>query len=190
MQLKPFSLSPTVSASPDMADTSVFTVDASLVPDVAGFLLEHRISGPGMATLALPPPAVKPARRDELWKHTCVEAFFAVADSRRYYEFNGSPSGDWALYQFEDYRQGMQSPPVKTAPRLLIREKQRDTLRLVWHVPFFCGEVLERAGITTILRTAPDPGQFSYWALTHAGSRPDFHLRESFSLALPPHDTP
>ena len=32
-------------------------------------------------------------RRDELWRHTCFEAFVSAAEGSGYYEFNFSPPG-------------------------------------------------------------------------------------------------
>ncbi len=47
--------------------------------------------------------------RDELWKKTCFEAFLTLPDSEDYLEFNGSPSGDYALYKFLTYRMGCEA---------------------------------------------------------------------------------
>ncbi|HXO16400.1 MAG TPA: hypothetical protein VN835_08655, partial [Steroidobacteraceae bacterium] len=46
-------------------------------------------------------------RADGLWQHTCFEAFIAAPGVAGYYEFNFSPTLDWAAYQFTDYRNGM-----------------------------------------------------------------------------------
>src|SRR3979490_1310679 len=54
------------------------------------------VPGPG----AGPPPA-------GLWQHTCFEAFLAAPGVAGYYEFNFTPTLDWAAYQFTDYRDGM-----------------------------------------------------------------------------------
>ena len=46
------------------------------------------------AALVLPPPAAAPEFRDNLWQHTCCEAFFARADgSYREYNLQGSATG-------------------------------------------------------------------------------------------------
>src|SRR5579863_5463591 len=44
----------------------------------------------------IPPPAANPGRADELWKHTCFEAFVGGPQSPGYLELNFSPSGQWA----------------------------------------------------------------------------------------------
>lgn len=177
MRLQPYPDSP--------AFTRTLIVSVSLSRDREGYWLQHRLEGPGVDGLLLAEPVSAPARRDELWKHTCTEVFFAVPDSTRYYEFNGSPSGDWALYRFEDYRQGMAAPPVTVAPRLTVRERQPGLLRLGWHIPFFTDERLDRAGITAVVQHRDLPGVSSYWALAHVGEKPDFHRAESFLCPLP-----
>src|SRR3990172_1915372 len=48
----------------------------------------------------------QPRRVDGLWQHTCFELFIAVREEPTYYEFNFSPSGEWAAYAFKSYRDG------------------------------------------------------------------------------------
>src|SRR5688572_5878225 len=67
--------------------------------------LRYRIEG-DVAQLRLPARAA-PAFNDGLWKHTCFECFAKAADALPYVELNFSPSGEWAAYRFDDYRQGM-----------------------------------------------------------------------------------
>ena len=50
------------------------------------------------------PPVREPWRKDELWKTTCFEAFFAAADADGYREWNFAPRGNWAAYDFTGYR--------------------------------------------------------------------------------------
>src|ERR1051325_8085186 len=53
-------------------------------------------------------PALKSTRRaHELWKHNCFEAFLRAATGTGYCEVNVAPSTEWAMYSFDDYRQGM-----------------------------------------------------------------------------------
>ena len=56
-------------------------------------------------------------RADNLWLHTCFEAFVS-ADGSAYYELNFSPSTEWALYQFDSYRTGMRAPEGLAAPAI------------------------------------------------------------------------
>ncbi|HEV7232636.1 MAG TPA: hypothetical protein VGN36_00225, partial [Sphingorhabdus sp.] len=45
--------------------------------------------------LMLPEPHA-PRRSDRLWETTCFELFIRRADGERYYEYNFSPSTEWA----------------------------------------------------------------------------------------------
>src|SRR5690349_12825659 len=58
------------------------------------------------------PPLAGARRADELWRHTCFEAFVAPLRREPYYEFNFSPSGEWAVYRFDSYRSGMSKPDL------------------------------------------------------------------------------
>src|SRR5438045_7356229 len=60
-------------------------------------------------------------RADGLWQHTCFEAFIAAQGGAGYYEFNFSPTLDWAAYQFTDYRDGMTPANLTQAPGLQVR---------------------------------------------------------------------
>jgi len=61
--------------------------------------------------LRLPAPA-PPDRTDGLWHHTCFEVFLRDPADGAYLEFNFSPSGQWAAYQFDGYRAGMRELDV------------------------------------------------------------------------------
>ena len=65
------------------------------------------------------PPSRRAARTDGLWHHTCFEAFVACAGAPGYLEFNLSPSGEWAVYAFDDYRRRA-SLPATVAPAIRV----------------------------------------------------------------------
>lgn len=75
---------------------------------------DFKVNAPPSA-LRLPAP-VAPGRADGLWHHTCFELFLRN-DEGGYLEFNFSPSGQWAAYQFDGYRSGMRELQV-TAPEV------------------------------------------------------------------------
>jgi hypothetical protein len=121
-------------------------------------------------------------RKDGLWKETCFEAFIGKNGSDGYFEFNGSVRGDWNLYSFEGYRAGMKEVPVTAdpMPRLAGLGVTDGSLELEFSVPLelLGGEsAIGRMGLTAVLKTAQST---SYWAIRHAGEKPDFHLRRSF----------
>ena len=139
-----------------------------------------RASGEGSSSLLLPKlkTASGPSRHDELWKQTCFEIFFGPQRQSSYYEFNLAPSGDWALYAFSSYRKDMQPSEVSVAPQLQPSSAPLSwTARLV-HPGLALGPLVMSA--TAVLEY--ESGSVEHWALKHAGSKADFHLRESFVL--------
>jgi hypothetical protein len=137
---------------------------------------------------AAKPPA-KRERRDELWKTTCLELFVSTPESASYVEMNVTPAGDWALYEFDGYRAGMRAasgevvvhvPPANTEPYFrLVGSVKVDVVLAPGDLVF---------GATAVMECRS--GEREYWALRHAGAKPDFHLRESFTERLPRAGTP
>jgi hypothetical protein len=132
--------------------------------------------------IRVPPPVAGGGRTDKLWAHTCFEAFIGFPDVPGYLELNFSPSGQWAAYRFDSYRQGM-TPALEAAPRLALR-RLGQTLELQAEVQL--GSEAARRGLRIALSAVVEDreGRLSYWALRHAPGRPDFHHPEGFALAL------
>jgi hypothetical protein len=133
----------------------------------------------------LPPISTNPSRKDELWMSTCFECFLAIKDQPEYWEFNMSPSGDWNAYHMDAYRRvGFRK---ETSVQHLQFKTQQEagvfSLGTAIHLNLIIGlrQLLE-IGITAVIQTKN--GDETYWALAHPESYPDFHLRESFILAL------
>lgn len=129
-------------------------------------------------------------RRDELWKSTCFEIFVGPADGVSYLELNMAPAGDWNVYAFDRYRTGMR-PVEQASPLLLAHERSQDGDHLIWHGslqgPDVLIEGLHQSPALVMSATAVleyKTGHKEYWATAHAGEQPDFHLRDSFRLAL------
>lgn len=163
---------------------------ARRVPGSAHVTLRFEVQGAD--EILWPKSADSPVRRDELWKTTCLESFVAVgfngAGASEYEEFNFSPSGDWAAYRFDSYRAGMKNAEVET-PHAVRRESSRPGVA-VFEIDFSLSggfdDHLSRPlaiSLTAVMVEKSDSQPF-YWALSHVGSKPDFHLRESFSLEL------
>lgn len=132
------------------------------------------------------PAARHGARSDGLWRHTCFEVFAAADPAAGYYEFNFSPSLEWAAYHFSEYREGMAPANLARAPGLQAR-KSADHLELTatLHLEGLAGLVRVpqlRLGLTAVVED--DNGNLSYWALRHAAGNPDFHDPDSFTLEL------
>ena len=121
-------------------------------------------------------------RADDLWRHSCFEAFVASAGAPGYRELNLTTSGHWAAYAFDGYRAGMRS----ASDVRLVEAGWRfgDRRADIWvsvavphpHEDWACN-------VTAVVETK-DGGK-SYWALAHAPGAPDFHDRASFLATLP-----
>lgn len=127
-----------------------------------------------------------------LWQHTCFELFLKTPLGPRYWEWNFSPSGDWAHYSFTDYRTpdvlpSVDSGLVKLDTEIVSPEefwlhiKIRPSFSSVLSWAWITRQPLQ-IGLSAILEN--QQGDLSYWALAHAGVRADFHLAQSFTLRL------
>ena len=134
------------------------------------------------------PSAQSTGRADELWKHTCFEAFIAITGEPGYHELNFSPSRRWAIYRFNGYREGMSPTNVTVPPALDVRSfddrlELDATIRLPDLVGLQVGRTLKLA-LSTVVED--DSGTLSYWALKHAPGKADFHHPDGFVLELTP----
>lgn len=146
-----------------------------------GLALSFRLTGDPQKIL-IPPPSSATAS-DGLWQHTCCEAFVATASGTDYIEFNFSPSGQWAVYRFCDYRNRDERFQLPCAPEITFASLA-DGFRLDATIP---RKLLPTAsglhlGLSAVIEDR-DRNK-SYWALAHCGPAPDFHLRPSFTLQL------
>lgn len=127
-------------------------------------------------------PEPKPARRtDELWKHTCFEAFLRAAEGAGYQEVNVAPSSEWALYSFDDYRQGMVPTNVPQPPAIHI-DRTADRLTIDVQIDLKVLPPSRALALAAVLED--DGGSLSYWALKHAATKPDFHHPDGFTLEI------
>lgn len=173
-----------LTAHPDNPPGSVRRVGVTLLQKPDGSLtLAYAIYGPG--SFMRIPSAENPAPADALWRTTCCELFIGTGDpaGAGYREFNFSPSGQWAAYDFSDYRVRSTAPPRLPAPR--IRSNYHENrLRLDATLP--AGALPTGACLPcafAVIVEAHD-GQLGYWALAHPAGRPDFHHRSGFTLCL------
>ena len=135
-----------------------------------------------LAALVVPAVAA-PGRADELWRHTCFEAFLRPDADEGYCEFNFAPSTQWAAYRFTGYREGMAPAPV-APPRIDVRAG--DGVLLLTAKLNLAGLDLcsgaSRLALSAVVEEAS--GAKSYWALAHPPGKPDFHHRSSFACTL------
>lgn len=128
------------------------------------------------------PVAKSPNRQDNLWQTTCFEFFIGVQNSSEYWEFNLSPSGDWNVYHFENYRTGMQQEKAFLSLPFERETRSHHTTFLI-ELDLNCLNIAQSIdlGITAVIETNQ---QLSYWALKHCGKEADFHIRKSFAIEL------
>jgi hypothetical protein len=133
---------------------------------------------------ALALPARNVARRaDNLWSTTCFELFAKPIGGEAYFEFNLSPSFEWAAYRFARYRAERRElalghdPEISITPVGFFLSAELDLGML--------GEANARLGLSAVIEETD--GTKSYWALAHPpGDKPDFHDPACFALELPP----
>lgn len=125
------------------------------------------------------------ARRDELWKHTCFEAFVGGGARGAYHEINLAPSADWAAYTFEGYRAGMSEALIEAWSWERLGDSR--SLVLTADIDLRRADVdKDRAWRLALSAVIEDiKGDKTYWALAHPSHKPDFHHPDSFTLVLP-----
>lgn len=166
---------------PDTPSAAVRAIEVHVARDAAGIVLRFRLEG-DLSRLRLP-PAAPPGRADRLWEHTCFEAFVAPPAGSAYVEFNFAPSGQWAVYRFEAYRQGGPVDPAG-APRIAVR-RSGDALEIDVAARLDGLRLPARGALRLGLSAVIEEGQaVSYWALGHAPGKPDFHRPDAFALEL------
>lgn len=158
-------------------------VAGRIARDGNSLAIHYAVHG-ALANMVIPDSVERPTRKHGLWKESCFEFFVAVRDASRYWEFNLSPSGHWNVYRFTGYREGMReersfaSLPFKInlgpGTLSLTLECSLDSI-----IP--PAQAVDLALCAVIKHT---DGPVTYWALTHRGPQPDFHLRDGFLITL------
>ncbi|WP_395945937.1 DOMON-like domain-containing protein [Brevundimonas sp.] len=137
--------------------------------------LEFDLAGP-VETVRWPEAAAR-VHTDELWRTTCFEAFARTEGG--YVEYNLSPSGGWAAYRFDGYREGMRRLEIP-APFIVTRTAQgRFVLTADVDLP---EDATGPVGLTAVIERFD--GAIAYWALAHPSDKPDFHHSGSFAVTL------
>ena len=138
------------------------------------------------------PPAIAAARSDELWRHTCFEAFVGTSSGTAYYEFNFAPSTQWAAYRFNGYRSGMCVAGEISAPPIEVRSSSDSyTLQASLELDRLSGlsrKASWRLGLSALIEDRS--GRKSYWALAHPPGKPDFHHTDCFAHEFCPVEQP
>ena len=135
--------------------------------------------------LRVPPPRT-PHRGERLWEHTCCEIFIARKGLPAYHEFNLAPSGEWAAYAFERYRESVPLVDETLDPQVRVRAAEgKLELDALIHLDRL-SPIHARASLSLALSVVVEDrnGALSYWALRHPSGKPDFHHPDAFALEL------
>jgi hypothetical protein len=163
---------------PDSRCVAATQVEAEIArPHPGSLILSYVVSG-RIGDLRMP-PIVAAARTDELWRHTCFEAFVRPSAGPGYYEFNFSPSTQWAAYRFDSYRSGMGIATEIGTPRIKVRSSA-ETCTLQAALEFDGLSSPLHLGLSAVLEETN--GRKSYWAFAHPPGKADFHHSDCFTL--------
>lgn len=118
---------------------------------------------------------------DYLWERTCLECFISgktidtdEARTGRYIEINVSPSGQYALYKFNDYRTPSTLPPVP-----LLQADGHTKAHITWADNL----TISQLDSLNRLSPAPQPPNTSQ-TLTALIFTPYYHYRRRFKVSL------
>ena len=171
---------------PDSQCTAAARIEVEVArPRPGGLVLCYIVTGK-MGHLRMP-TVTTPTRTDQLWRHTCFEAFVRASPNAAYYEFNFAPSTQWAAYEFGGYRDGMRVASEVCARGFAV-DSNGDSYRLrvsaeLDRLPGLPGDSVWRLGLSAVIEETS--GRKSYWALTHPPGKADFHQPDCFALQLP-----
>jgi hypothetical protein len=131
--------------------------------------------------LMLPEPFA-PVRSDRLWQTTCFEMFIKQTDNERYFEYNFSPSTEWALYRFSDYRRGMAEEMIRRPRITCDYSESHFALNAEFELPDDLLKESFMLGLAAVVEE--NDGNKSYWALAHPLNEPDFHHKDCFTMLM------
>jgi hypothetical protein len=143
-------------------------VTAAITPTPAGCEAAFRLEG-HIPAILVPEPAV-PERMDFLWKTTCFEIFWQPLGGTFYREFNLSPSGRWAAYDFDAFREGARDAPVDAIAVACAYTTEGLELRAS-----IAAELPDPAQVALNAIVEHPDGSIQFWALAFPPGKPEFH---------------
>ena len=176
---------------PAHSPTIPMTVEAGVAVQSDGTLVfsfhcRYQPDEQSLIDIVLPTPTA-PIECDNLWQHTCCEAFVSVPDAENYLEFNFSPSACWAAYRFDAYRvrdEAFVSPP---SPKIELKQHGQGfeltaTMSPAVILSNWPNKKTWLIGLSAVIETTDH--HKSYWAIRHDAPKPDFHRCTQFLLPL------
>ena len=160
-----------------------FDVSGSLQLYKTHIDISFQVTG-NIESLQIPAKSLTPSRKDNLWENTCFEVFIAKPERADYWEYNISPSQNWAVFHFTEYRLSKNDElsignidvtTHFTPPNQYTIQSQLPLVEALYAKNL-------QVGISTILQDREKT--IYYYALAHQRQNPDFHVRDSFTLLL------
>ena len=152
-------------------------VTASITATPQGCEAAFRLDG--MVPAIILPPLAGPERRDNLWKTTCFEIFWQPLGGTYYREFNLSPSGCWAAYDFDSFREGMRDAPVDAIAIACSHDEAGLVLKAS-----IAAELPAPAQVALNAIVEHPDGGMQFWALAFPPGKPEFHSEACRQLIL------
>ena len=170
---------------PDFPSRVVTSITASTQQSAGTIFLQYSVVG-RLDLVRWPAPAI-PLRTDGLWKHTCFEIFIGHPQAG-YTEYNFSPSGEWASYFFDWYRDGMRA--ATWLPEPVVHASRNGLFKLGTEIDLteHLKDGASHLALSAVIEELD--GTKSYWALAHAPGPPDFHNSDCFIATLPAPNAP
>ena len=124
------------------------------------------------------------SRKNELWNATCCELFVGISGEPNYWEYNLSPSHDWAVFSFTDYRQNKSDELSISELEITtkIDKNNEFELKTILALPEMLTDRTLDIGVSSVVQDKS--GKIHYYALTHPDSKADFHDRKGFNIKL------
>jgi hypothetical protein len=174
---------------PSTPTEAVHAIQVAVRRSSAELQLTFRLDG-DIPRVTISPPSTPRFARD-LWQHTCFEAFIAIngqaGQAAAYHEFNFAPSGEWTVYAFRGYRDGVPVADETLHPNIATRSTanrpELDAVVPLDRLSAIHARALLRIGLSAVVETIDG---LSYWALRHPKDKPDFHNADGFTLSLEP----
>ncbi len=171
---------------PDSRCSAATQIEVDVMRPRPGNLVLHYVVTGKTSDLSMP-PVTAPARSDELWRHTCFEAFVRASPGAAYYEFNFAPSMQWAAYRFSGYRSGMSVASGISAPCVEVQSTgecyELQASLALDRLPGLPSDAAWRLGLSAVIEETS--GRKSYWALAHPPGKADFHHSDCLAHELP-----
>ena len=148
------------------------SVTAKIEATDTGCEAEFRLDGQIGAIVV--PESAPSVRMDNLWKTTCFEIFWQPIGLSSYREFNLSPSGRWAAYDFDSFREGMRDAPVDAIAVTCSNSHSNGEGELVLKASI-AAELPDPAQVALNAIVEHPDGGLQFWALAFGPGKPEFH---------------